>query len=603
MTLEAHRQRFERRLAQMDGQFDEAAGLPAEPFSSPGYHTTLKGGMVHPTRSGVEYALALLDTGDPLRYPRACSIIEQILSLQDTDETHATYGIWSWFAEEPLSQMSPPDWNWADFIGKVLIQILLFHKDKLPAGLAQKTLRAVGHAARSIVRRDVTPDYTNIHIMGIYVTFLAGRLTADEAILQFGKNSMRRAVENLEWRGGIGEYNSPTYTVVAIQDCSLILRDFDDEETLRDARIFYEALWRMLAEHYHPSTGMLVGPHSRCYDDLMNEEYRQTVEEGLHPLPAGLRTGVSYTRFVRCPAPLCPLFDAGSLPREVVHCYNRQEGRTATTWLTGAFALGSFGHGDLWNQRRPLLAYFDRGGRTTYFKLRFLHDGYDFSSALTSVRQVRNRLVCGISLADDYGDTHINLDLVKDRTIRARSLRLRFETGGCMEGVRLPERLGPDGTLLFRIGGQSVRVQLLALRFGAFQFEQDGPQAAPPTESGRDGTGERKRREVLFMSGASAGSGSLAGGENGAGWFDLVLYEGEEREFRLDALGDAVVLFGMEIGSNDCQFRLRRDSGGLTALMRMNGREEGGVSLPSGAIHFADHVKACKVFAGESDSQ
>lgn len=29
----------------------------------------------------------------------------------------ATIGIWAWTYEEPLSQMCPPDWNWADFIG------------------------------------------------------------------------------------------------------------------------------------------------------------------------------------------------------------------------------------------------------------------------------------------------------------------------------------------------------------------------------------------------------------------------------------------------------------------------------------------------------
>ena len=40
-----------------------------------------------------------------------CSkIIGKVLSLQDTDPSSKTYGIWPWLLEEPLEQMSPPDW-------------------------------------------------------------------------------------------------------------------------------------------------------------------------------------------------------------------------------------------------------------------------------------------------------------------------------------------------------------------------------------------------------------------------------------------------------------------------------------------------------------
>ena len=104
-------------------------------FGSPGYHTTLKGGMVHPTRDAVTYAAAILDTGDAELKQRAEAILRKIVSLQDTAPNSKTYGIWSWFYEEPLAQMAPPDWNWADFIGVQLLQVALSHRNQIAPDL------------------------------------------------------------------------------------------------------------------------------------------------------------------------------------------------------------------------------------------------------------------------------------------------------------------------------------------------------------------------------------------------------------------------------------------------------------------------------------
>ena len=68
---------------------------------------------------------------------RAVAIVDQLLSLQDVDPFSRTYGIWSWYLEEPLSEMAPPDWNWADFCGARLAMILTYHADSLPAELVE----------------------------------------------------------------------------------------------------------------------------------------------------------------------------------------------------------------------------------------------------------------------------------------------------------------------------------------------------------------------------------------------------------------------------------------------------------------------------------
>lgn len=70
-------------VRRMGEQYDPQERMIRRPFSSPGYHTTLKGGFVHPTRDSLNYAVALLDTGDPELQKRAEDILRKVISLQD----------------------------------------------------------------------------------------------------------------------------------------------------------------------------------------------------------------------------------------------------------------------------------------------------------------------------------------------------------------------------------------------------------------------------------------------------------------------------------------------------------------------------------------
>ena len=78
---------------------------------------------MHQTRENMMYASALFDSGTPSYIERGKKIALKIAALQDKEEASPTYGIWSWFYEEPLEEMDPPDWNWADFLGKEFLFI------------------------------------------------------------------------------------------------------------------------------------------------------------------------------------------------------------------------------------------------------------------------------------------------------------------------------------------------------------------------------------------------------------------------------------------------------------------------------------------------
>jgi len=66
---------FLKALSRQDARYDPAEHMIRRPFSSPGYHTTLKSGYVHPPRDSINYAVALLDSQEPDRLKRAQEIL------------------------------------------------------------------------------------------------------------------------------------------------------------------------------------------------------------------------------------------------------------------------------------------------------------------------------------------------------------------------------------------------------------------------------------------------------------------------------------------------------------------------------------------------
>ncbi len=88
-----------------------------------------------------------LAEGRPQRITRAHTIIHSVLALQSTDSTARSFAIWPWFFEGPLEKMSSPDWNWADFIGALLAQALVKHRNLLMAELVAQMRAALRRAA------------------------------------------------------------------------------------------------------------------------------------------------------------------------------------------------------------------------------------------------------------------------------------------------------------------------------------------------------------------------------------------------------------------------------------------------------------------------
>jgi hypothetical protein len=510
---------LDRALEPLHARYDSAERMIRRPFSSPGYHTTLQGGFVHPTRDSLGYAVALLDTGEEPGRQRAIAILERVLALQDQNPTNKTYGIWPWFLEESLEQMSPPDWNWADFCGVALLQIALDHRERLPADLARRIEAAILHAARSIRKRNVGPGYTNIAIMGTYVTLIAGELFGWAEFKDYGLERLCRFHEYTTRHGAFTEYNSPTYTIVALEELGRLQKDAQTPEARAPLADLYRRAWEEIAHHFHAPTRQWAGPHSRAYSTLLGESARALVQratDGRADFAAAQPSLTAHRLPLPCPRALEDFFTS-STPRELKKVFVQGERPlVGTTYFEPAFCLGSINRQDMWNQRRNLIGYFGDARNPSYVRLRFLRDGYDLAAARFWSQQSGGRILAALSVATDGGDTHPSLDRLKQATLRAQDLRVRFEVGGAAGPEPMP-------------AAPAELSAPLRLRYGEVTVEITVPFAR---------WGESSARWEVDRKADTA-------------WADVVLYSGEARTFRLDQLTVASVGLGLRMATDE----------------------------------------------------
>jgi hypothetical protein len=489
-------------------------------WKGPDYHTRVpQGAWVHPTRESLDYALALLRSG---RIGQAAAIVSRVLSLQDTDPTSKTYGIWPWLLEEPLAEMDPPDWNWADFCGARLAQLLVEHSGDLPGDLIQDTRMALGHASASIFRRNVGPSYTNIAVMGAGVTLAAGELLNEPRFADYGRRRLRNLVEHTEQHGRFNEYNSPTYTVVTLAECERMLQLVGDPSARADAETLRRAAWQTIAEHYHPGTNQWAGPHSRAYSDWLDAgiagylSQRTGIEVCPHPA-AVLRDRFEGTSSLPCPAGLVDRFRSPAREETELHSlFIRREGRDdstlGTTWMSDDACLGSVNRDNLWDQRRALLGYWrTEEDPAVVLRLRFLHDGRDFSSASVHSAQSGPRILTAIGLLTGMGDAHHHLDVPASGAFEAEDFRVRYQLLG--EGVAGKE-LG-DGRFELSAGSHRAVIHTTPGRFGKHELTWEMEQA------------------------------------EGRVCLDGVCYRGSPQRFDPAELGDVVVVAGLELLRTD----------------------------------------------------
>lgn len=426
----------------MDERYDSEHRMCRAWRGKNGYHSRLSECTVHPIRDAFEYAYSLLNRDGEGDRARAHDILYRVISLQDINPSRATYGIWQYFLEEDLEEMNPPDWNWADFNGKTLLQILGEHAEKLTQDMQARIQDSICHACHAIIRRDVQPSYTNISIMGAYVTLYAGELLHKVDFFSYGKHRLQKLHQYNMAHGNFSEFNSPTYTFICLEDLSCLVHDVRDDECKQLAIELSDLAWETVALHYHCATGQLAGPHDRAYAFLLADRTKLAIERALNYhihlisdyhifTTKNIGTGF-FSIPLRCPEKYTPYFlgnvepeDKQEVVRERIIDQTFAPGRMAYTYMTDTYTLGSLHRECAWNQHRNILGYFGTVAEPIAFNLKCLHDDWDYCSGLMNTVQERGKVLSSMSFSTNGGDTHVCLDMVKHGTITAKDFRIR----------------------------------------------------------------------------------------------------------------------------------------------------------------------------------
>jgi hypothetical protein len=505
-------------LRDCDSRYNEQLRMVGLPFHSPGYHSRVSSGTwVHPIITAFEYALLLLQTGEPARVERAIGVLDHLLTLQDVDPTSKTYGIWPYLAEEPLAEMAPPDWNWAEFCGFRIAQALRCYEACFSASFTGQLRTALEHAAWSVFRRNVTPGYTNIAIMGGGVCAVAGEILGQPSLLAYGRRRLQNCVTHAAYHGTFTEYNSPAYTPLALHETERILQLVSDPATRTAAEQLRRVSWEVIASHFHPGTGQWAGPHARTYSDRLDDEFIEELSQrtGVAIQPTGGAANRLWcgpidltVPTLPCPPDLIARFRA--LPEDPVRLrtnfIRRADEATSTrgtTWMTAEACLGSVSRENLWYQRHPVIGYWKTNNAVpAVLRLRFLCDGVDFSSAYVRSVQCDTKVLSSISLVTGLGYNALHMDAPPKGIFEAADFRVRYH-------LIAPGATGAGNEL--RAGAWRAHIHPAPGKFGPFTVRWETGQG------------------------------------DGEAWVDGVCYQGPKRSFEFAEFGEVALAAGLEI--------------------------------------------------------
>jgi len=518
-------------LKRNENSFDANVNMIVTKVNGYQYHTDATSGNYHQVRSSFQYALALLNTGDKSLYARAFAIIHKSLSLQDTAASSPTCGVWPYYLEEPLqTKKSPPDYNMADFNAVTLIEICINHKASIPDTLYQKLQHGLLLAANSITKRNVNLGYTNIALMDTYVTYMAGYLLNNSALIQYGTNKLNEFYAYTLNKNGFTEYNSPTYSITAMEELNRMQLYFVNEADRKKVDSLYHLCWQIVARHYHIPSGQWTGPHSRTYSSIVNKSFYNLLAEAsngkIGKEDSSIYSYITFRRYKHVmPKDVEHYFLEANYPRTEVDIFEPNTPQIiGTSYLSHRFALASINHASLWNQRRPLIAYWGSKQQPKYLQIRFLHDNYDFSSASLSTAQQENNVLAAINLVTGLGDKHINIDKIKDGKFTASDIRLRFEFGNTQFNKTLA---------VPTVYNSPFSIEADELTFNIHLFEGNINNQNGYWEKGSDGN---------------------------TSWVDFVLYKGNAVNFNLLEIQKCITAFTLNISEKNTQQKLSKPS-------------------------------------------
>ena len=419
-------------------------------------------GKVHYIVTSSEFACAIYRAKREELYDLAEKTLRKIVSIQDVRKTSKTYGMWSYYLEEDLDHMLNPDPNMADFNARFFVYILKKCRECLSDDLVEMLKAAVYRASECSIRRNVSPDYTNISLMSLNTIVNTAEIHKDEAMLKKGRERIQKAYEYNYISGCFSEFNSPCYTPVAIEELGRMMDLFDDEECLDYAKKLNHICWEMVLKQYDLKMSLSAPPYIRTYNTIHDSLYDVLIylgTQGRYGTLGEKYAGFTATLHSGCmiPEDLVKKYIINKIPKPVFYdafYYKKNNLRTPEedntiiknldspslryfTYIADDFAMGAFEKSDLWVQRGTGIVVWGNAEKRTLMRTHCISDMHDYSSGMVYTNQLNDVMLCHTGFATDHGDVHYILDTDKNGKLTTSRLMFTFKFEGDCENLKL----------------------------------------------------------------------------------------------------------------------------------------------------------------------
>lgn len=528
-----HKNISRRIFESMDKRLDDSCGLTYVKIEHKNVIHTNVTGIAHDVRDNSMYAQYVYMCGIEHRYNTAEHIIRKVIELQDKDPASKTYGLWQYYFEESLDEMSAPDYNLAEFVARPLIYIVNERAELISEELLLEIKEALGRAACCCIKRNAGLDYSNVASMSCFTIAAIGEITENEELIQKGKEELKSFWEYTKFNGTYSEYNSPCYFKVVGDSIARMMKYFKDKECRAMALELNDYLWEMVSEHYSQAFDDLAPPYVRGYHDIdVDKENKDFVYYATDGKFGSYNECLSEWEInvPKCPQKYYDNFSKELWLEKTYYKKNNLRSRDtdativrdfdspdliAYTYKTDSYMFGALQKTDLWVQRRTSMVVWDKELPKS-LRLRCLKDDFDFASGMAYSYMNRNEMITAVGFSTDHGDKHYILDLFENGIIKASKLVFALQFGANKtSGV-------------FSVNGSDYvyKDEDITITVNIKKWVFDG-----------------KEGEVRLT-------------DNG---IELVCFDGEQREVDLNALGESYGVFSMIINGKTPELELESD--------------------------------------------
>jgi hypothetical protein len=358
-------------LEVVDTWWDDDAALLWNPPGS--FDEVLEPRSVHMVPQTAWYVAGLLLRSAPGDVERATRAVRRLVALQYDAPGTVWHGTYARFAEWPEPTDGAVEWadydpNWREFIGTTFAVVLHLLSTELPADVVALLEGSIALAQRGEPEGRIPEHYANIALMKAWLDADTGRRTNDRALVDVGESFAERVVERFLRHGAFDEYGSPTYYGIDLYALAL-WRDLSPTQRFAEwAEQVEAALWRDVAEWYHPGLRNLCGPYTRAYGMDMGSYaallglWMQPALGDDAPFPA-LGSGIEHVHDLAM-APMAALLGP-NVPDDVVSSLRELRGehvvtkvisddprRVATGWLAPDVMIGAEDNAGGWSGYR-----------------------------------------------------------------------------------------------------------------------------------------------------------------------------------------------------------------------------------------------------------